>query len=118
MTESGVIYPDVVEDWSYVFVADHLKSLYDDRGRSLPTPNKARQPVSVPAVRAQAAEFGVAFSLIIGYVVAHEAGHCLLGPGHSLRPSKRRGLSDAAISERLFCGENERGSTPIEFRRW
>jgi hypothetical protein len=39
--------------------------------------------VSVPAVRAQAAEFGMAFDLLLGYAVAHEAGHCLLGPGHS-----------------------------------
>ena len=39
--------------------------------------------VSVPAVRAQAAESGVAFDLLLGYAVAHEAGHCLLGPGHS-----------------------------------
>jgi len=39
--------------------------------------------VSVPAVRAQAAEFGIAFDILLGYAVAHEAGHCLLGPGHS-----------------------------------
>ena len=39
--------------------------------------------VFVRAVRAQAAEFGVAFDLLMGYAVAHEAGHCLLGPGHS-----------------------------------
>jgi hypothetical protein len=39
--------------------------------------------VFVPAVRAQAAGFGVAFDLLLGYAVAHEAGHCLLGPGHS-----------------------------------
>jgi hypothetical protein len=39
--------------------------------------------VSVPAVRAQAAEFGIAFDLLLGYAVAHEAGHCMLGPGHS-----------------------------------
>ena len=39
--------------------------------------------VFVPAVRAQAAEFGMAFDLLIGYAVAHEAGHCLLGPSHS-----------------------------------
>jgi len=39
--------------------------------------------VSVPAVRAQAAEFGIVFDLLLGYAVAHEAGHCLLGPGHS-----------------------------------
>ena len=39
--------------------------------------------VFVPAVRAQAAGFGMAFDLLMGYAVAHEAGHCLLGPGHS-----------------------------------
>ena len=39
--------------------------------------------VFVPAVRAQAAEFGLPFDLLLGYAVAHEAGHCLLGPGHS-----------------------------------
>ena len=39
--------------------------------------------VFVPAVRAQAAGFGVAFDLLLGYAVAHEVGHCLLGPGHS-----------------------------------
>jgi hypothetical protein len=39
--------------------------------------------VFVPAVRAQAAGFGVAFDILLGYAVAHEAGHCLLGPGHA-----------------------------------
>ena len=39
--------------------------------------------VFVSAVRAQAAGFGMAFDLLMGYAVAHEAGHCLLGPGHS-----------------------------------
>jgi hypothetical protein len=39
--------------------------------------------VYVPAVRAQAMQFGMAFDLLLGYAVAHEAGHCLLGPGHS-----------------------------------
>ena len=39
--------------------------------------------VFVPAVRAQASEFAVAFALLLGYAVAHEVGHCLLGPGHS-----------------------------------
>jgi hypothetical protein len=39
--------------------------------------------VFVSAVRAQAAGFGVAFDILLGYAVAHEAGHCLLGPGHS-----------------------------------
>jgi hypothetical protein len=39
--------------------------------------------VFVPSVRAQAAGFGMAFDLLMGYAVAHEVGHCLLGPGHS-----------------------------------
>jgi hypothetical protein len=39
--------------------------------------------VFVPSVRAQAAEFGLGFDLLMGYAVAHELGHCLLGPGHS-----------------------------------
>jgi hypothetical protein len=34
-------------------------------------------------VRAQAAGFGVAFDILLGYAVAHEAGHCVLGPGHA-----------------------------------
>lgn len=40
--------------------------------------------VFVPAVRAQAGLLGVAFHLLMGYVLAHEVGHCMLGPGHSL----------------------------------
>jgi hypothetical protein len=39
--------------------------------------------VSVAAVRKQATGFGMAFDLLMGYAVAHEVGHCLLGPGHS-----------------------------------
>jgi hypothetical protein len=39
--------------------------------------------VFVPVVRAQAAGFGVAFDRLMGYAVAHEAAHCLMGPGHS-----------------------------------
>lgn len=39
--------------------------------------------VFVPAVRTQAAEFGLAFDVLMGYAVAHEVGHCLLGPSHS-----------------------------------
>jgi hypothetical protein len=39
--------------------------------------------VFVPAVRAQAAGFRVAFDILLGYALAHEAGHCLLGPGHT-----------------------------------
>jgi hypothetical protein len=40
--------------------------------------------VLVPAVRTRAAGVGMAFDLLIGYVVAHEVGHCLLGPNHSV----------------------------------
>ncbi len=40
--------------------------------------------VYVPAVRALAAERAIALDLALGYAVAHEIGHCLLGPGHSL----------------------------------
>jgi hypothetical protein len=39
--------------------------------------------VSVQAVRQQAAEFSLPFDRLMGYAVAHEVGHCLLGPGHS-----------------------------------
>jgi hypothetical protein len=39
--------------------------------------------VFAPSVRTQAAGFGMAFDLLLGYAVAHEAGHCLLGPSHS-----------------------------------
>ena len=39
--------------------------------------------VSRPSVRTQAAGFGIAFDLLMGYAVSHEVGHCLLGPGHS-----------------------------------
>jgi hypothetical protein len=39
--------------------------------------------VYVPSVRAQATGFGVAFDILLGYAVAHEAGHCILGPVHS-----------------------------------
>ena len=59
--------------------------------------------VFVPAVRAQAAEFGVAADLLMGYVVAHEAGHCLLGPGHSNSGLMRAGWNrkDAEEMSRL-----------------
>ena len=39
--------------------------------------------VFLPPVRAQAAGFGVSFNLLLAYAVAHEVGHCLLGPRHS-----------------------------------
>ena len=40
--------------------------------------------VFVPSVRSQATGFGLSFDLLLGYAVAHEVGHCLLGPGHSV----------------------------------
>jgi len=39
--------------------------------------------VYVPLVRGLAGELGLDFELLMGDAVAHEAGHCLLGPGHS-----------------------------------
>ncbi|HYZ87565.1 MAG TPA: hypothetical protein VE621_24330 [Bryobacteraceae bacterium] len=39
--------------------------------------------VYVPAVRARAVEWQLAFDLVLGYAMAHEAGHCLLGPKHA-----------------------------------
>src|ERR1039458_7957309 len=32
----------------------------------------------------------MAFDLLMGYAVAHEVGHCLLGPGHSYGADARR----------------------------
>jgi hypothetical protein len=55
--------------------------------------------VFVPAVRAQAAAFGMAFDLLMGYAVAHEAGHCLLGPGHSYAGLMRSAWSRKDASE-------------------
>ena len=59
--------------------------------------------VFVPAVRAQAVEFGVAFDLLMGYTVAHEIGHCMLGPGHSYTGLMRGAwdLKDAGQMSRL-----------------
>jgi hypothetical protein len=39
--------------------------------------------VFVPAVRTRAAEWQMAFDLVLGYAIAHEAAHCLLGPKHA-----------------------------------
>jgi hypothetical protein len=53
-------------------------------GRSMVTAEGGQYAsVSVAAVKSLAAEFGVAYELLLGYAAAHEAGHCLLGPGHS-----------------------------------
>ena len=59
--------------------------------------------VFVPAVRAQAAGFGVSFNLLLAYAVAHEVGHCLLGPGHSYAGLMRSGWNrkDAGEISRL-----------------
>ncbi len=39
--------------------------------------------IYVPAVRASAAGLNIPFELLLGYAVAHEVGHCLVGPGHA-----------------------------------
>jgi len=59
--------------------------------------------VFVPPVRAQAAGFGVSFNLLLAYAVAHEVGHCLLGPGHSYAGLMRSGWNrkDAGEISRL-----------------
>ena len=59
--------------------------------------------VFVPAVRALAAGFGVSFNLLLAYAVAHEIGHCLLGPGHSHAGLMRSGWNrkDAGDISRL-----------------
>jgi hypothetical protein len=55
--------------------------------------------VFVPAVRAQAAGFGVSFNLLLSYAVAHEVGHCLLGPGHSYAGLMRSGWNRKDVGE-------------------
>ena len=59
--------------------------------------------VFLPPVRAQAAGFGVSFNLLLAYAVAHEVGHCLLGPGHSYAGLMRSGWNrkDAGEISRL-----------------
>jgi hypothetical protein len=59
--------------------------------------------VFVPAVRAEQQK-RVAFGLLMGYAAAHEAGHCLLGPGPS-----SAGLMSAAWN-RKNAGELSRVS--------
>lgn len=39
--------------------------------------------VFVPSARALAAVWGTAFDLVLGYAMAHEAVHCLIGPEHT-----------------------------------
>jgi hypothetical protein len=56
--------------------------------------------VFVSAVRAQAAGFGLAFDILLGYAVAHEAGHCLLGPSHSYA-GLMRGVWDRKDAEEM-----------------
>ena len=62
-----------------------LRSSYDARmGNAVVTAEGGYYAsVFVPSVRVQAAGFGMPFDLLLGYAVAHEVGHCLLGPGHS-----------------------------------
>lgn len=59
--------------------------------------------VFVRSVRAQAAGFGMPFDLLIGYALAHEVGHCLLGPSHSYAGLMRGAWNrkDAAEMSRL-----------------
>ncbi len=62
--------------------------------------------IYVAAVREAAVRWGVDFHLMLGYAVAHEIGHCLLGPGHSavglMRPRWTR--TDAQEISRLALG--------------
>jgi hypothetical protein len=55
--------------------------------------------VFVPSVRAQAAGFGITFDLLLGYAVAHEVGHCLLGPRHSYAGLMRSAWNSKDASE-------------------
>jgi hypothetical protein len=68
--------------------------------------------VFVPAVREQAVGLGVAFERLLGYTVAHEAGHCLLGPGHSyaglMRPAWNRQDADEMSRLSLHLTKQER----------
>jgi hypothetical protein len=41
----------------------------------------------------------MAFDLLMGYAVAHEVGHCLLGPGHSYAELMRGALEPQGASE-------------------
>lgn len=65
----------------------------------------------VPAVRAQAAEFGMPFDVLLGYVVAHETGHCLLGSGHSagslMRKAWKRADAEEMMQRRLHLTKEE-----------
>jgi hypothetical protein len=60
--------------------------------------------VFVPSVRAQAAGFGMAFDILMGYAVAHEVGHCLLGPGHSYAGLMRSAWNRKDASEMSRLG--------------
>ncbi len=67
--------------------------------------------VYVPAVRATAKELDVAADLLLGFVIAHEGVHLMLGPAHS-----RSGLMRAGYS-RKEAGDLQRvslGLTPPE----
>jgi hypothetical protein len=75
--------------------------------------------VFVPAVRAQAAGFGVSFNLLLAYAVAHEVGHCLLGPGHSYTGlmrsawNRKDAVEISRLSLRLTKKEAERASARL-----
>ena len=58
--------------------------------------------VFVPSVRAQAAGFGMPFDLLMGYAVAHEAGHSMLGPVHSSEGLMRGSPRESADRDRMM----------------
>lgn len=62
--------------------------------------------VYVSAVDAFAAEMGIAPDLAVGYAMAHEIGHCMLGPGHSVAGLMRATWTyrDAQEMKRLSLG--------------
>jgi len=62
--------------------------------------------VYVPAVRATAKSLGVGADLLLGYVIAHEGVHCMLGPAHSHFGLMRAGYGrkDAGDLERVSLG--------------
>jgi hypothetical protein len=70
--------------------------------------------VYVTAVRATAKQLELASDLLLGYVIAHESVHCMLGPAHS-----RSGLMRAGYG-RKDTGDMQRvslGLTPPEARK-
>jgi hypothetical protein len=67
--------------------------------------------VLVPATRDFAIESRLRFQSVLGYAIAHEIGHCLIGPGHSISGLmrarwNRRDAEDIA-QERLGLSKRE-----------